>query len=58
MPEPRSERIPDFMEPTGETDQHLGAEYRCTLCGARRWTAWANASRHEGSCPELEDGGQ
>lgn len=54
MPRPRSE-IPDVMVRTGRTDQHKGSEYRCTECGARRWTAWGNAWDHyPDHCPEAD----
>lgn len=54
MPRSRAE-IPMVMEPTGRTEQHRGTEYRCTLCGAVRWTAWANAWKHyPDHCPESE----
>lgn len=48
-------RSPDTMKLTGRTDQFKGREYRCTECGARRWSAWANHRRHPDHCPEADN---
>lgn len=53
MPRSRNE-IPDYMIRTGRTDQFKGTEFKCGRCGARRWTAWANAHRHGEHCPGEE----
>lgn len=54
MPRSRAE-IPEYMERTGRTDQHKGAQYRCRKCGGRYWTAWGWAWRH--NCDEEEGDG-
>lgn len=52
-PVPKTYReYPDQMTLTGRTDQHKGREYKCTDCGAYRWSAWGNAWRHPQFCPE------
>lgn len=36
----------DFMVFTGITNQHLGSQYQCPLCGKRYWSAWGHARHH------------